>query len=456
MIKLYNTYTKNKDEFKSLKENEVSIYTCGVTVYSDAHIGNMRTYIFSDILRKMFKLNGYKVNHVMNITDVGHLVSDEDTGEDKMIKASNKLGVSPYEIAKIYTEKYQKDFKKLNIEETEKVIKATSEIEAMEKYVDKIVENGYAYETKNGVYFDTKKLTTYGELSKINMEELKAGARIEVDENKKNPLDFALWIKAPKNHIMQWNSKYGSCYPGWHIECSAISKKYLGEVMDIHTGGVDHINIHHENEIAQSRGATGKLPANYWMHGEFLLIDGGKMSKSLGNVYTITTLQEKGYDPLAYRLFTYSSSYRNKLNFTFEALEGASNSLKKLRELYKLHLNSDEKVNDIEEYRNKFLNELNDDLNMPNVMAVVYEVAKKQTKSKMYADLLKYFDKVLSIDIDKVDEIKIDSDIEDILEKRKIARENKDFNLSDVYRDKLLELGYKVLDTKEGQKLEKI
>lgn len=463
MLKLYNTLTKKKEEFKPIdkKNNIVKIYTCGPTVYNYAHIGNMRAYIFMDTLRKVLKYNGYKLEHVMNITDVGHLTSDADEGEDKMEKSAREQKKSVYEIAKIYTDRFMNDIASLNIESPEHVVKATDHIKEMEEYVKQIVENGYGYETSKGIYFDTSKLSTYGELSKINLDGQMAGARIEVDDEKKNPLDFALWIKAPKEHIMKWDSKWGQCYPGWHIECSAMSKKYLGEKFDIHTGGVDHIPIHHENEIAQSRGATGKNPANYWLHVEFLLINSGKMSKSLGNVYKIEDLIRNGIEPLAYRYFTYSSVYNNKLNFTWEAVKSAQISLDKLRELTLKHKDAKEKIDDkiLEEFKNKFMDAINDDINMPVALATVWEVAKYKVKSNDIYNLLKEFDTVLSIDIDKKVEVKqnekVPAEIQNILDERKIARENKDFVLSDKLRDLLKEKGYIVKDSKEGQIVEK-
>ena len=461
MLKLYNTLTRNKDEFKSIEENVVKMYSCGPTVYSEAHVGNMRAYLFMDSLRKVLKYNGYKLNHVMNITDVGHLVSDADEGEDKMQKAARKMNLSPWEIAKKYSDKFLEDIAKLNIERPEHITPATEHIKEMEEYVLRIMENGYAYETSKGVYFDTSKLPTYGELSRANLEKQMAGARIEVDEEKKNPLDFALWIKAPENHIMKWDSHFGVCYPGWHIECCAMSNKYLGDKFDIHTGGVDHIPIHHENEIAQARGATGKNPANYWIHNEFLLMDGGKMSKSLGNCYTVTNIEEKGFEPLAYRYLAFTSHYRNKLNFTWDAIEASQVSLNRLRENYIEHMNGTETVDDItiEEYKERFKNAINDDLNFPAALAVVWEVAKMQVKSQDYAKLLKHFDTVLSLNMDstpfkKKEKVEINQEIEAMLEERKQARLNKDFKLSDEIRDKLQTLGYKVIDTKEGQKLE--
>jgi len=457
MLKIYNTYSREKEEFK-IDGDTVRIYTCGPTVYNYAHIGNLRAYIFMDTLRKVLKYNGYKLLHVMNITDVGHMTSDADEGEDKMLKASREKHMKPEDIANMYTEAFLKDIGKLNIESPEHITKATDHIKEMEEYVKDIVKNGYGYETSKGIYFDTDKLTTYGELSRANLKDQKAGARIEIDDEKKSPLDFALWIKAPEEHIMKWNSQWGMCYPGWHIECSAMSKKYLGETFDIHTGGVDHIQIHHENEIAQSRGATGKNPARYWMHSEFLLIDGGKMSKSLGNVYTVQDIQDKGYDCLALRYLSYTSHYRNKLNFTWDAIESANNSLLNMRKLYKEHLNGNEKVDDLDKYRVEFTDAINDDLNIPMAMAVVWDVLKSN-KSESYAKLLLEFDEVLSLNIDKKDEIQeveIPLEVSDIIEERKSSRENKNFILSDTLRDKLFDLGYKVLDTKEGQKVEKI
>lgn len=463
MLKLYNTLTRKKEEFVPLdkKNNIVKIYTCGPTVYNYAHIGNMRAYIFMDTLRKVLKYNGYKLNHIMNITDVGHLTSDEDYGEDKMAKSAKEQHKSVTEIAKIYTDAFMKDIESLNIEKPEHIVKATDHIKDMEEYVDKIVKNGYAYETSKGVYFDTSKLKSYGELSRVDLKNQRAGARIDVDEEKKNPLDFALWIKAPKEHIMKWNSKYGVCYPGWHIECSAMSNKYLGDKFDIHTGGVDHIPIHHENEIAQSKGATGKNPANFWMHVEFLLIDNGKMSKSLGNVYKLDDLIKRGIEPLAYRFFTYTSHYRNKLNFTWDAIKAAQISLDRLRELTLSHKGVDTKIDKqkLEEFENRFKNALNDDLNMPASLAVAFEVAKEHEKSNDYYLLLKKFDTVLSLNIDlkkQEEKIKIPEEIKNILQERKEARDKKDFKTSDILRDKLKSLGYIVIDSKEGQKIEKI
>jgi cysteinyl-tRNA synthetase len=330
------------------------------------------------------------------------------------------------------------------------------------QYVKEILDNGYAYETSKGIYFDTSKLKTYGELSGVDLNNQKAGARIDVDPEKRNPLDFALWIKAPEEHIMKWNSQFGVCYPGWHIECSAMSRKYLGEVFDIHTGGVDHIPIHHENEIAQSKGATGKNPANFWMHVEFLLIDNGKMSKSLGNVYKISELQEKGFEPLSYRYLCFTAHYRNKLNFTWDAISSAQTSLNRLREATNLHKGVNEKadIEKIREFEQKFKEAINDDMNMPVAISIAWEVAKENIKSDEYYKLLQKFDQVLSLDLYKVqnrkDNIDIPENVLEILNRRKEARDNKDFAMSDKLRDELLVLGYVVKDSKEGQKIEEV
>lgn len=462
MLRVWNTLTRKKEDFVpiNIKENIVSIYTCGPTVYNRAHIGNMRAYVFMDTLRKVLKYNGYKLNHVMNITDVGHLTSDADEGEDKMEKSAKEKNMSVYEIAKIYTDAFVNDIKKLNIESPEHVAKATEHIKQMEEYVIQIMKNGYAYETSKGVYFDTSKLKSYGELSRIDLKNQKAGARIEVDPEKKNPLDFAIWIKAPKEHIMKWDSKFGECYPGWHIECSAMSREYLGDVFDIHTGGVDHIPVHHENEIAQSKGATGKNPAHFWMHVEFLLIDNGKMSKSLGNVYLIDDLEEKGIEPLAYRYLCFTSHYRNKLNFTWGAIDSAQKSLHRLRYLASTQKNGNENVDEdiLNKYKQEFLEAINDDLNIPLAISIAWEVAKQEKKSNKYYELLMKFDEVLSLNLNDVSEesLIIPEEIAKLLEDRKKARESKDFELSDILRDKIKERGYAVKDTKNGQKIEKI
>ena len=453
-IKLYNTLTHSKEKFVPIDKNEIKIYSCGPTVYGYAHIGNFRTYVFMDNLRRMFKYNGYNLKHVMNITDVGHLTSDADTGEDKMEKAAN-----PYEIADFYTKAFMKDIEKLNIDLPDIISKATDNIPEMLEMVKKIVSNGYAYETSNGIYFDVSKLDKYPVLSNNKVEGQEAGARIQVDKEKKNPYDFAIWIKAPENHLMKWDSPWGKSYPGWHLECSAIGKKFLGEHFDIHTGGIDHVPIHHENEIAQSKGATGKIPANYWMHTEFLLVDGGKMSKSLGNVYTLDELQERNIEPLAFKLFCYTSHYRNKLNFTFEGVNASEKALGRLREGYISHINGKEIADKdkLESYKKRFTLAINDDLNMPLAMGIVWELIREEKKSPEYAKLLEEFDEVLGLNLKnyKKKSIEIPKDVQNLIEERIEARKNKDWKKSDTLRDMIKIKGFIVKDTPNGVEVEK-
>lgn len=454
-LKLYNTLSRQKEVFKPIDDKAVRIYTCGPTVYYYAHIGNLRSYLFMDNLRRVLKYNDYELQHAMNITDVGHLVSDADEGEDKMMKAARRENKDPYEIAEFYMNRFLEDLEKLNVSRPEIICRATEHIKDMEEYVQKIIENGYAYETKDTIYFDTSKLDKYGVLSNIKIDEQKAGARVEFDDEKRNVTDFALWIKAPENHIMKWDTFWGKCYPGWHIECSAMSRKYLGKLFDIHTGGIDHIPIHHENEIAQSKGYSGHIPANWWMHCEFLLVDGGKMSKSLNNIYTLEDLKNKGFSPLDYKMFTFTSHYRNKLNFTWESLESAKTALFRLKDGYQKHAEGSEDVDDsvINEYETKFHEAINDDLNMPQAMSVVWDVIKNPIKSKKFAELLRKFDQVLGVKIDEKEEIELPKEIEDIIEERKQARTDKDWNKSDELRDKLFDLGYVVKDTKNGMEV---
>lgn len=462
-IHFTNTLTRKKEIFKPIDKKEVKIYSCGPTVYKDATIGNMRTNIFQDLLRRLLKYNGYQIKHVMNITDVGHLVSDGDEGEDKMLKSAKEEHKTPLEIAEHYTNLFFEDLKQLNIETPEIVCKATDHIQEMLQYVEKLMENGYAYETSTAIYFDVSKLDEYGILSGINKEEQKAGARVSVDTEKRNPYDFALWIKAPENHLMKWNSPWGQSYPGWHIECSAMGQKYLGEQFDIHTGGIDLIPTHHENEIAQSKGACGKVPANYWLHGEYLLINGGKMSKSLGNVYLLKDIKDKGYDPLVYRLFSYSCHYKNKLNFTWEGIEAASIALERLRNGYQNHLKGTDSLEEkdkqkLKELEEKFHQAINDDLNMPLAMSFVWETVKFEKKSPEVAKLLEKFDSVLALKIEeeqKQEIQEIPQEILELVEQRKQAREQKDWQKSDELRDKILEKGYLIKDTKQGMEIKK-
>ena len=461
-LTFYNTLTKEKEKFIPIEENKVRMYSCGPTVYSYAHIGNFRTYVFVDTLRRVIKYNGFELKHVMNITDVGHLESDADEGEDKMEKAARKENRDPYEIAKFYTDAFLKDMDRLNIQRPEIITKATDNIEQMIEYVQEIIKNGYAYETSKGIYFDISKLDKYPVLSNRCLEDQIAGARVDVDPEKKNPYDFALWIKAPENHIMKWESPWGLSYPGWHLECSTMGRRFLGEVFDIHTGGVDHIPTHHENEIAQAKGATGKIPAKIWMHCEHLLVDNGKMSKSLGNTYTISQLQEKGIAPLAFRLFCFTAHYRNKLNFTFDGAYGAQKALERLYDGYVKNKNGTDIVEEsvIKEYKEKFDNFVNDDINIPGAMSVVWDVVRNTKKSRQFSELLLEFDKVLGLDIINsekyLEEFKnsqaeeLPEEIKELVEQRKQARANKDWSKSDELRDLIISKGYSIKDTKDG------
>ena len=457
----YNTLTKKKELFKPIEKGKVKIYSCGPTVYKDATIGNLRTNIFQDVLRRVLIYNGYEIKHVMNITDVGHLVSDGDEGEDKMIKSAREEHKTPLEIAEHYTSLFFEDLKLLNIETPEIICKATDHINEMLEYVKKLVKNGYAYETSTAIYFDVSKLDKYPILSNVDVENQKAGARVDVDPEKRNPYDFAVWIKAPENHLMKWDSPWGPSYPGWHIECSAMGQKYLGEQFDIHTGGIDLIPTHHENEIAQSKGACGKIPARYWLHGEYLLINGGKMSKSLGNVYLLKDIMEKGYDPIVYKLFSYSCHYRNKLNFTWEGIESTSKSLERLKNGYKNHLQGQDEVEEklISSFEQKFHEAINDDLNMPVAMSTVWEVVRYEKKSPKLAELLLKFDEVLGLKINKPTSNfneELPQEILDLVEKRKQARMDKDWAKSDELRELIQSKGYEVKDTKNGMEVKKV
>ena len=460
-MKFYNTLTRGKEEFTPIDGKTVRMYSCGPTVYNYAHIGNMRTYIFMDLLRRTLKEEGYRLKGVMNITDVGHLLSDADDGEDKMEKAAREQKKSPLEIAAYYTDVFFTDLKKLNIGKPEVTPRATDHIPEMLEFVYKLCDNGFAYETGDGIYYDISKFPGYGQLSGINLEDQQAGARVEVNSEKRHPADFAIWKKAPKEHIMQWDSKWGKGYPGWHIECSAMSKKYLGEVFDIHTGGVDHIPIHHENEIAQSFGVTGKNPAKFWMHGEFMCVDGGKMSKKLGNTYTVADLEKMGYSPLCFRYFCLNTHYRKKLNFTFAAMDGAKIAYERLLEAVYRHKNGTNAVSPetIAKYHEEFRSFITDDLNIPGALGVLWTMLKEPASRAVYDEALK-MDEVFGLSLkDYVPEKKeeaVPEEVNALAEARLAAKMEKNYALSDELRAKITEKGYTVKDTKEGYTLEKI
>lgn len=458
-MRLYNTLTRKKEKFAPISGNTATMYSCGPTVYNYAHIGNLRTYVFMDLLRRALKYNGFSLKGIMNITDVGHLLSDADEGEDKMEAAARKQQKSPYEIADYYTAVFMDDLKKLNIETPEIVPKATEHIPEMLEFVYALYDSGYAYETSDGIYFDISKFSDYGRLSRIDLENQKAGARVDVNDEKKNPHDFALWKKAPKEHIMQWDSRFGKGYPGWHIECSAMGRKYLGDTFDIHTGGVDHIPIHHENEIAQSAALTGKKPANFWLHGEFMLVDGGKMSKKLGNTYTLAQLEEKGYTAMEFRYFCLNAHYRKKLNFTFEGMDAAKTSYSRLLGQVLKHKESEIKTDRqiLDKFKNDFEREIFDDLNIPGALGVLWTMLKEPHSSDIYGLALK-MDKVFGLSLNLAgseQKEQIPKEIAALANERQAAREQKNFARSDELRAEIDKAGFIVKDTKDGYILEK-
>jgi len=465
MLKLYNTLSRQKEDFIPLSKKDVKMYTCGPTVYNYAHIGNLRTYVFMDILRRVLKYGKYKLTGVLNITDVGHLVSDADEGEDKMAVTARKQNKTPYEIAAYYTDVFLKDTALLNIEQPEILAYATEHIAEMIEYCKDLEDKGYAYETADGLYFDIQKFENYGKLSGIDLDEQQAGARVAVNDGKRHHADFAVWKKAEPNHIMQWDSPWGRGYPGWHIECSAMSRKYLGQVMDIHTGGVDHIPIHHENEIAQAEAREGKKTVNYWLHGEFMLVDGGKMSKSLGNTYTVSDLQKRGYSPLDFRYFCFSAHYRKRLNFTFEGLDGAKTAYERLRHALVKHkraafcrpYNGKSALPSakIADYQRQFDQAIFDDLNIPLALGILWTAVKEEPSYEIYKLALK-FDKILGLNLNKLPKepkpkkSSIPSNITELAEKRKTAKTNKDFALADTLRKEIETAGYTITDIPGG------
>lgn len=460
-LKIYNTLSRSKEVFVPVRPGRVGIYTCGPTVYNYAHIGNLRTYIFMDILRRVFAFNGYKVKSVMNITDVGHLLSDADDGDDKMSMAAAEQKKTPEEIAEFYSAAFFRDIARLNVRRPDVTPKATEHIGDMIKIVQALLDKGYAYETDDGIYFDISKFPDYGKLSGTNLEEQLAGARVDINTGKRHPADFALWKKAAPNHIMKWPSPWGMGYPGWHIECTAMSNKYLGDVFDIHTGGIDHVPIHHENEIAQAEAWLGKKAVNYWMHSEFMLVDGGKMSKSLGNTYTVDDLAAKGYTPMEFRYMCLNVQYRQKLNFTWEAMAAAKTAYERLSALLYRHKTAPAPENrpEIEKYLGEFHEAINDDLNVPMAMGVLWKMLRLPAGKDVY-DAALVMDKVFALDFDKVASpdhtAEAPPEIREMAEKRREVRRNKNWAESDRLRDEIAAKGYKVLDTADGYRLEKI
>ncbi|MCK5510339.1 cysteine--tRNA ligase [Candidatus Parcubacteria bacterium] len=468
-IYLYNTLTRKKEEFEPIDKSEVGLYACGPTVYNYAHIGNLRTYIFEDILKRVLEYNGYKVKHVMNITDVGHLTGDGDMGEDKLEKGSKREGKTAWEIAEFYTKAFKSDLKKLNIIEPDIWCKATEYIQKQIDLIKILEKKGFTYEISDGIYYDTSKFEDYNKLSHLDLETLREGARVEKNEEKKNPTDFALWKFSPKGEKrqMEWDpKKYGADwdigFPGWHIECSAMSMALLGEKLDIHCGGIDHINVHHTNEIAQSKAAyPDKKFFKYWMHGAFLNIKGGKkMAKSEGNFLTLqNTFIDKGIDPLVYRFAALQTHYRKPMEYSEEVMKNAEKGLNHLKNQFR---NLGEKSGKVsKEFKNKFLEEVNNDLNMPKALAVVQEMLKSNLSNEDKKAILLEFDTeilgigIADLNIKAVEDIKIDENVEMLKKERQKARKEKNFEESDRLRDEIEKLGYTVEDSKDGMRVYK-
>ncbi|MFZ5352473.1 MAG: cysteine--tRNA ligase [Bacillota bacterium] len=461
---IYNTLEKQKVDLVTEEDGKVKLYTCGPTVYDFAHIGNLRTYVFEDLLVKSLEYVGYEVKHVMNVTDVGHLESDADTGEDKMLLGAQRENRTVWEIARYYEEQFFIDCEKLNIRKPDVISRATEHIQDMIDLVKVLEEKGYTYISNGNVYFEIDKFKDYTRLANLTIEELQAGSRVDIDTGKKNPLDFVLWFTNSKfkNQIMQWNSPWGTGFPGWHLECSAMAMKYLGEKVDIHCGGVDHIPVHHTNEIAQSEAALGHKWVNYWMHGEFLVLDSGKMSKSSGDFLTLSKLEENGFKPIDYRYFCLQSRYRKQLVFSYESLKEASNAYKSLKKKIKSIADEAEEIANTDvysekiiSYKNEFIRHISNDLNIPNAVTVLWDVLKDAGLSaaeKKY--LIADFDKVLSLDLLLFEEAAPDNMIEELISsliaQRNEERKNKNYQKADEIRNKLLKMNIEILDTKEG------
>lgn len=445
-IYLYNTLSRLKEEFKPIKSGEAGLYTCGPTVYNYAHIGNLRTYIFEDILKRVLGYNGYKVKHIMNITDVGHLMGDRDMGVDKLETGSKREGKTAWEIADFYTHAFKDDLKKLNILDPDKWTRATDYIQEQIELIKILEQKGYTYKISDGIYFDTSKFKDYTKLSHLNLEELKEGARVEKNEEKKNATDFALWKFSPEGEQrqMEWESPWGVGFPGWHIECSAMSMEELDEQLDIHCGGIDHINVHHTNEIAQSEAATGKTFFNYWMHGAFLNIIGGKkMSKSEGNFLTLeNTFTDRNINPLVYRFAALQTHYRKPMEYSEEAMKSAQNGLEHLyNQVNDLGAEKGE-IND--DFKDKFLQVINDDLNMPQALAVVQELLKSDLSKQDKLATVLDFDNVLGLKLGEKEIIP--EEIIKIADERLKARQNKDWETSDRLRKEIEKRGFNIKD----------
>ena len=457
MLQFFNTLSRTKEEFKPLREKTVGLYTCGPTVYDFAHIGNLRAYIFADVLKRVLLQNGYQVKQIMNITDVGHLTGDRDMGEDKIQKAALEKHKTAWEIASVYTEAFLDDIKQLNILLPDKLPKATDHIKEMIELIATLEKKGFTYRTTDGLYFDTAKLKDYGKLARLDLAGLREGARVEINAEKKNPTDFALWKSSPnpstssgQRRQMEWESPWGVGFPGWHIECSAMSVKYLGQPFDIHTGGVDHVPVHHTNEIAQSEAAAGKPLANYWLHSEFVIVNDARMGKSEGNLITLRELKDKGYSPLAYRYFVLQGHYRTKLNFTWEAMAGAQNTLDNL---YSHLAEYAEPKIGCAEFERKFLDAINDDLDTPKALAVVWELLRSDYPGEAKLEALLKFDQILGLSLkDTWQELRepLPEEIQKLVQEREKLRKETNWDKADKVREQIRSLGFEIKDTERG------
>jgi len=460
-LRLFDTYTRQVREFEPVNPVEagqileVGMYTCGPTVYDYAHIGNLRTYIFEDTLRRVLEFNGIQVKHVMNITDVGHLTSDADTGEDRMEKGSRRTGKSAWQIAEEYSDAFKNDLRLLNIQEPHVWCRATDHIQEQIDYIVCLEKKGYTYRTSDGIYFDTSKLENYGYLARLDVEGLQAGARIDLGE-KRNTTDFALWKFSPpdQKRQMEWESPWGVGFPGWHIECSAMSTKYLGPFFDIHCGGEDHIPVHHPNEIAQSEACFGTRLANFWMHGYFLLFDGDRMAKSSGHFLRLQSLIERGYDPLAYRYFCLNAHYRAKLSFNAEGMEAASIALGRLRNQF--YGWGEPQVPD-QNFLSDFKDVINDDLNTPRALALAWELAKSELPGGVKKATMIAFDQVLGLKLAEWQpkEEEISTQVWELVEQRQQARREKRWQEADALREQVRGAGYEIEDTPQGPRLKR-
>jgi cysteinyl-tRNA synthetase len=450
-MKLYNTLTRKKEEFVPIKKGHVGIYSCGPTVYWNQHIGHMYAYTQWDCLARAFRYLGYKVKWVMNITDVGHMTSDEDAGEDKMEKGAQREGITVWQIADKYIAQFKESMKALNIQKPDVLCRATEHIKEQIELIKKIEKNGFAYKTQTGLVFDTGKFKDYDKFGKLSLEEQEAGARVDVDKEKKEPWDFLLWVTNQPQHVMQWDSPWGRGFPGWHIECTAMSTKYLGENFDIHTGGKEHIPVHHTNEIAQAYGAFGRQTANFWLHNDWVMINNEKISKSLGNGILVSQIQEKGYNPLALRYLILTSHYKQGLNFTWESLGVAQASLNKLYDIVNELKNSKDKRKTFKDgsvkWEEKFVEALENDLGLPQAMAVVWEMLKSTIPDKDKYKMLLEWDGFLGLKLKEAAKKKdIPKEVMKLVQEREAARKQKDFKKSDALREKIKQLGYAVED----------